>query len=115
MTERTQRRLAAIVAADVAGFSRLIGDDEEGKLRALRSHRGELLAALRPGFVAGHRLRCAALAQGGRIAEAQAALVAVRKLQPNISVSLLRRTLPYSSSEYLEKFVGGLRMAGLQE
>ena len=32
-TERIERRLAAILAADVAGYSRLIGLDEEGTLR----------------------------------------------------------------------------------
>ena len=37
------RRLAAIVAADVAGFSRLISADEEGTLAALRSYRTELI------------------------------------------------------------------------
>jgi TolB-like protein len=37
------RRLAAIVAADVAGYSRLTGDDEEGTLAALRAHRCELI------------------------------------------------------------------------
>ena len=35
-TERVERRLAAILAADVAGYSRLIGQDEEGTLAALR-------------------------------------------------------------------------------
>jgi adenylate cyclase len=40
---RAQRRLAAILAADVAGYSRLIGDDEEGTLAALRSLRRELI------------------------------------------------------------------------
>src|SRR2546421_441999 len=34
--ERVERRLAAILAADVAGYSRLIGADEEGTLGALR-------------------------------------------------------------------------------
>jgi adenylate cyclase len=29
-TERVERRLAAILAADVAGYSRLMGGDEEG-------------------------------------------------------------------------------------
>jgi len=38
----TTRRLAAILAADVAGYSRLIGDDEEGTLNRLRSIRGEV-------------------------------------------------------------------------
>jgi len=32
---RTERRLAAILAADVAGYSRLIGADEEGTLNRL--------------------------------------------------------------------------------
>ena len=32
--ERMERRLAAILAADVAGYSRLIGADEEGTLDA---------------------------------------------------------------------------------
>jgi TolB-like protein/class 3 adenylate cyclase len=37
------RRLAAILAADVAGYSRLIGADEEGTLDRLKAHRRELL------------------------------------------------------------------------
>ena len=42
MTEGTQRRLAAIVSADLAGFSRLMGADEAGTLAAMRAHRAEL-------------------------------------------------------------------------
>ena len=41
-TERAERRLAAILAADVAGYSRLMGADEEGMLAALRAIRREL-------------------------------------------------------------------------
>jgi adenylate cyclase len=37
--ERVERRLAAILAADVAGYSRLMGLDEEGTLAALKDHR----------------------------------------------------------------------------
>jgi TolB-like protein/class 3 adenylate cyclase len=37
------RRLAAILAADVAGYSRLMGADEEGTLERLKTLRGELL------------------------------------------------------------------------
>ena len=44
--QRENRRLAAIVAADVAGYSRLIGQDEEGTLRAFRAHRSELIDRL---------------------------------------------------------------------
>jgi class 3 adenylate cyclase len=36
---RVGRRLAAIVAADVAGYSRLMGLDEVGTARTLREHR----------------------------------------------------------------------------
>jgi class 3 adenylate cyclase len=38
---RVERRLAAILAADVAGYSRLIGADEEGTLRRLKALRAE--------------------------------------------------------------------------
>ena len=37
------RRLAAILAADVAGYSRLMGADEEGTLERLKALRRELL------------------------------------------------------------------------
>jgi adenylate cyclase len=40
---RLERRLAAILAADVAGYSRLMGADEEGTLARLNAHRRELL------------------------------------------------------------------------
>src|SRR5262245_37742141 len=41
MTE--QRRLAAIVSADVAGYSRLMGQDESGTLAALKALRRQLI------------------------------------------------------------------------
>ncbi len=41
-----QRRLTTIVAADIAGFSRLVGTDEEGTLAAQRLHRDELIQPL---------------------------------------------------------------------
>ena len=44
--ERTERRLAAIFAADVVGYSRLMGKDEEGTLRALNAHLEELIEPL---------------------------------------------------------------------
>ncbi len=42
--ERTERRLAAIMSADVAGYSRLMGKDETGTLSALKALRKELFA-----------------------------------------------------------------------
>jgi adenylate cyclase len=41
--EQVERRLAAILAADVAGYSRLMGTDEEGTLASLRAHRRDFL------------------------------------------------------------------------
>jgi hypothetical protein len=41
--ERTQRRLAAILAADVVGFSRLMEADESGTMAALKVRRKEVL------------------------------------------------------------------------
>jgi adenylate cyclase len=44
--ERVERRLAAILCADVVGYSRLMGADEEGTLAVLKSHRRELIDPL---------------------------------------------------------------------
>ena len=41
--EPVERRLAAILAADIAGYSRLMGADEVGTLQALKAHRRELV------------------------------------------------------------------------
>ena len=51
--ETMERRLAAILAADVAGYSRLMGADEEGTLRDLRRCQAELIEPM----VAEHRGR----------------------------------------------------------
>jgi len=40
---RVDRRLAAIMAGDIAGYSRLMSTDEEGTLRQLKAHRKELI------------------------------------------------------------------------
>jgi adenylate cyclase len=41
--ERVQRRLAAILAADVVGYSRLMQVDESGTLAVLKARRSEVL------------------------------------------------------------------------
>jgi adenylate cyclase len=41
--ERVERRLAAILAADIAGCSRVMGPDEVGPLSRPRTHRRELI------------------------------------------------------------------------
>src|SRR6202023_817255 len=40
MKQPVERKLAAILAADVAGYSRLMGEEEAGTAQAFREHRG---------------------------------------------------------------------------
>jgi class 3 adenylate cyclase len=60
-----ERRLSAILAADVAGYSRLMGEDEEGTLAALKTHRK---AAVDPA-IANHRGRIVKTTGDGMLLE----------------------------------------------
>jgi adenylate cyclase len=42
-SDQVKRKLAAILAADIAGYSRLMGADETGTLVRLKEHRRELI------------------------------------------------------------------------
>jgi TolB-like protein len=68
---------------------------------------------LRPGFQGAQRLRCASLAQAGRMEEARALLAAVRRQQPQLSVEWVRASVPYQTPELMEHFLAGMRKAGL--
>jgi tetratricopeptide (TPR) repeat protein len=70
-------------------------------------------ARLRPGFQGAHRLRCASLAQAGRIDEARAYLATVRREQPQLSLDWIRVNVPYQTPELMERFLEGMRKAGL--
>jgi len=72
--ERVERRLTAILAADVAGYSRLMGEDEEGTLAALKGHRRELLDPK----IAEHRGRIVKTTGDGLLAEFASVVDAVR-------------------------------------
>ena len=50
-----QRRLAAIVAADIAGYSRLMGEDESGTLAALKERRRQVDRSAHRGAWRAHR------------------------------------------------------------
>ena len=71
---RVERRLAAILAADVAGYSRLIGNDEEGTLAALKSCRRELIDPK----IAEYRGRIVKTTGDGTLVEFASAVDAVR-------------------------------------
>jgi adenylate cyclase len=60
-----ERRLAAILAADVAGYSRLMSVDESGTLANLQAHRSELIVPA----IAKHRGRVVKLMGDGILAE----------------------------------------------
>ena len=63
--ERVNRKLAAILAADVVGYSRLMGADEEGTLAALKQHRQSVFDPA----VAAHNGRVVKLIGDGTIVE----------------------------------------------
>ena len=68
-----ERRLAAILAADVVGYSRLVGEDEEGTLRTLSACREVI-----DGLVASHHGRVFGSAGDSAIAEFASPVEAVR-------------------------------------
>ena len=71
---RVERRLAAIFAGDVAGYSRLMGADEEGTLSRLNAHRREFLEPK----VAEHRGRIVKRTGDGILIEFASAVDAAR-------------------------------------
>lgn len=72
MARRIRRRLAAVLAADVAGYSRLIGIDEAGTVSRLR----ELFSALQP-LVANHDGRIVKTLGDGLLVELRSAVAAL--------------------------------------
>jgi adenylate cyclase len=72
--ETLQRRLAAVLAADVAGYSRLMGADEEGTLGRLKALRKSLLDPT----IAAHRGRIVKTTGDGMLVEFASAVDAAR-------------------------------------
>ena len=77
-------------------------------------HSEELLRS-RPGFQGAQRLRCASLAQTGRIDEARSFLAMIRREHPQLSIEWVRASVPYQTPVLMERFLEGLRKAGLNE
>src|SRR5205809_6274994 len=71
---RVERRLAAILAADVAGYSRLMGADEEGTLGRLKALRAELIDPA----IAGHHGRIVKTTGDGLLVEFASVVDAMR-------------------------------------
>jgi Flp pilus assembly protein TadD len=71
------------------------------------------LLRLRPGFQGAQRMRCASLAQVGKIEQARKFLDTVRLEQPQLSLDWIRASVPYQTPELMERFLDGMRKAGL--
>jgi WD40 repeat protein/class 3 adenylate cyclase/energy-coupling factor transporter ATP-binding protein EcfA2 len=88
--DRVQRKVAAILAADVVGFSRLVGKDEEATLAVLKLHRHTIDAS-----ISGHGGRIFGSAGDSVIAEFASAVDAVRcAIDIQLSADRLNADLP---------------------
>jgi hypothetical protein len=58
-------------------------------------------------------MRCASLAQTGRIEEAREFLAKARVEQPQLSLDWIRANVPYQTPGLMERFLDGMRKAGL--
>jgi TolB-like protein len=77
------------------------------------AHYATEAARLRPGFQGVQRMRCASLAQAGRVDEARSFLATVLREQPQLSIDWVRANVPYQTPELLERYLEGMRKAGL--
>jgi len=99
--ERVERRLAAILAADIAGYSRLMGRDEEGTLAALRAIRRELSDPK----IAEHRGRIVKTTGDGLLVEFSSVVDAVRCAVEVQRGTAERKVLPSRTSSLIRSVV----------
>jgi len=98
---RVERRLAAIMAADVAGYSRLMGAEEEGTLAALRSIRRELSDPK----IAEHRGRIVKTTGDGLLIEFASVVDAVR-CAVEVQQAMAERNADASANKRVEFRIG---------
>jgi adenylate cyclase len=104
--ERVERRLTAILAADVVGYSRLMGVDDEGTLAALKGHRRELLDPK----IGEHRGRIVKTTGDGLLVEFASGVDAVR-CAVEVPREMAERDLPFRKPEDRALLLSGLRLA----
>jgi adenylate cyclase len=98
---RVERRLAAIFAADVAGYSRLMGADEEGTLLRLNAHRRQLLEPK----IAEHRGRIVKQTGDGMLVEFGSAVDAAR-CAVDIQDGMSARNAPLPQDKRIDLRIG---------
>ena len=100
-SERLDRRLSAILAADVAGYSRLMGLDEEGTLAQLKNHRVNLIDPK----IAEHRGRIVRTTGDGMLAEFASAVDAAR-CAVDIQLAMASANLNVAATKRVELRIG---------
>jgi adenylate cyclase len=99
--ERVERKLTAILAADVAGYSRLMGADEEGTLATLKAIRRELIDSK----IAEHRGRIVKTTGDGILVEFASVVDAVR-CAVEIQRSMAKRNAEVPAGQRIEFRLG---------
>jgi len=99
--QRVERRLADILAGDVAGYSRLMGADEEGTLLRLNTHRREFLEPK----IADHRGRIVKRTGDGVLIEFASAVDATR-CAIEIQRGMAERNAPVPQDQRIELRIG---------
>ncbi|MDH3673178.1 MAG: adenylate/guanylate cyclase domain-containing protein [Gammaproteobacteria bacterium] len=100
-SERLPRKLAAILYADVVGYSRLMGADESGTLARLKAHRKELIDP----SIASHRGRMVKLMGDGALIEF-ASVVDALACAVDIQRGMVERNQNESSAQRIEFRMG---------
>src|SRR5215469_1852872 len=95
------RRLAAILAADVVGYSRLMGADEEGTLERLKAHRRELIDPK----IAEHHGRIVKTTGDGMLVEFGSVVDAIR-CAVEVQAAMVDRNASLSPGQRIEFRVG---------
>jgi TolB-like protein len=98
---RVERRLAAILAADVAGYSRLIEADEEGTLGRLKALRAEITDPK----IAGHRGRIVKTTGDGLLVEFASVVDAVR-CAADLQAGLAERNAAFAAERRIDFRIG---------
>ena len=98
---RVERRLTAILAGDVAGYSRMMGADEEGTLLRLNAHRREFLEPK----IADHRGRIVKRTGDGVLIEFASAVDATR-CAVEIQRGMAERNAPVPQEKRIELRIG---------
>src|SRR3954462_3540727 len=96
-----QRRLAAIMAADVVGYSRLMGTDEMATITALKAHRRELIDPA----IAEHRGRIVKTTGDGMLVEFASVVDAV-SCAVHIQRSMVRRNAALAQDKQIVFRIG---------